>query len=168
MPARGYLGGCLERGRRNNQTVATKAVAKPGIVASGPAPGALPWVGFRACCKNLALLLVFGDSLWSLPVLKRASGMGGDSDRTPIAVSPQSWPCRPGHGKIASRAPPEGALRRTRMVAGTSASRSQSRTVEDQKIDRATSKNIPLWRDERGSSSRRGGSLNPWPRIEAA
>ena len=33
MPARGNLGGCLERRRRNSQTVATKAVTKPGIVA---------------------------------------------------------------------------------------------------------------------------------------
>ena len=31
-----------------------------------------------------------------------------------------------------------------------------------------TSKNIPLWCDDRGSSSQRGRSFNPWPLIEAA
>ncbi len=31
-----------------------------------------------------------------------------------------------------------------------------------------TSKNIPLWCDDRRSSSQRGRSFNPWPLIEAA
>jgi hypothetical protein len=31
-----------------------------------------------------------------------------------------------------------------------------------------TSKNIPLWCDDRGSSSQRDRSFNPWPLIEAA
>jgi len=31
-----------------------------------------------------------------------------------------------------------------------------------------TSKNIPLWCDDRRSSSQRGRSFNPWPFIEAA
>jgi hypothetical protein len=33
---------------------------------------------------------------------------------------------------------------------------------------KGTSKNIPLWCDDRRSSSQRGRSFNPWPFIEAA
>jgi hypothetical protein len=35
-------------------------------------------------------------------------------------------------------------------------------------IHQGTSKNIPLWCDDRRSSSQRGRSFNPWPFIEAA
>jgi hypothetical protein len=35
-------------------------------------------------------------------------------------------------------------------------------------IVQGTSKNIPLWCDDRRSSSQRGRSFNPWPFIEAA
>ena len=35
-------------------------------------------------------------------------------------------------------------------------------------IHKGTSKNIPLWCDDRRSSSQRGRSFNPWPFIEAA
>jgi len=39
---------------------------------------------------------------------------------------------------------------------------------EAQKTFQGTSKNIPLRCDDRGSSSQRGRSFNPWPLIEAA
>ena len=35
-------------------------------------------------------------------------------------------------------------------------------------VERAPRKNIPLWCDDRRSSSQRGRSFNPWPLIEAA
>jgi len=66
----------LDRGRRNNQTVATKAVAKPGIVAAGPArPAAFRGRDLEPVSKASPCPCI-GDLLWSLPVLKRASQPG--------------------------------------------------------------------------------------------
>jgi hypothetical protein len=47
-------------------------------------------------------------------------------------------------------------------------SRGTDFTIECAKKYGGTSKNIPLWRDDRRSRSRRGGSFNPWRLTEAA
>ena len=67
-----------------------------------------------------------------------------------------------------SEGPLLGTSRNCQPLRGMSASDRGENRDPGRRQKKGTSKNIPLWCDDRRSSSQRGRSFNPWPLIEAA